>query len=242
MSTPLTDDEVNHLLEFIGYGRLKAPVWFISLENAGGDVENVSARLNFQPVEDFRSAYKVFKKEAEHVGQRVIELTWHNICYIMLGLEGKDQDLESIRTYQSESLGRKNGSTMLCELMPIPNPMTNVWGYGRLIPQFMTRSDYYQRVKPFRIEKIRNLIRENQPKVVICHGRGSCQSYREAYKALFPDFTFPQDNDAPFTVSVGEKSVVVLADRLAARTLSGKLDQIVEAIKNSGRWSAGGVK
>ena len=37
MMEPLTDAELDQLLDFIGYGSLDADVWFLGMEEAGGD-------------------------------------------------------------------------------------------------------------------------------------------------------------------------------------------------------------
>jgi hypothetical protein len=37
MTEPVTDSELSHLLNFIGYGTLDADVWFLGMEEAGGD-------------------------------------------------------------------------------------------------------------------------------------------------------------------------------------------------------------
>jgi len=36
--------EKNKLLDFIGYGRLDAPVWILGMEEAGGGEENLKIR------------------------------------------------------------------------------------------------------------------------------------------------------------------------------------------------------
>jgi hypothetical protein len=36
VTTPLADAEPDHLLNFIGYGRLDADIWFMGVKGAGG--------------------------------------------------------------------------------------------------------------------------------------------------------------------------------------------------------------
>jgi hypothetical protein len=45
MSARLTDRELIHLLEFVGYGTLDAGVWFLGMEEAGGGEDNLRKRL-----------------------------------------------------------------------------------------------------------------------------------------------------------------------------------------------------
>ncbi len=46
MGSPLTDSELDHLLNFIGYGTLDADVWFLGMEEAGGGEANIRAELH----------------------------------------------------------------------------------------------------------------------------------------------------------------------------------------------------
>ncbi|HCB50631.1 MAG TPA: hypothetical protein DEP47_14220 [Chloroflexi bacterium] len=50
MTKPLTDSELEHLLNFIGCGTLDADVWFLGNEEAGSGVANIRTRLKFRPV------------------------------------------------------------------------------------------------------------------------------------------------------------------------------------------------
>ncbi len=100
---PLTEAELNHLVDFIGYGRLDADVWFLGMEEAGGDESNIRARLKFRPVEDNAEAHKMLSVTNLHWGKRKIQGTWRGMCYIMLRLEGTEPTSENIRSYQVEN-------------------------------------------------------------------------------------------------------------------------------------------
>ena len=89
MTIPLTDSEIEHLLEFIGYGTLDADVWFLGMEEAGGGEENIRTRLRFRPVEDNAEAHKMLGVTHLHWGRRKIQRTWRGMCHIMLRLEGR---------------------------------------------------------------------------------------------------------------------------------------------------------
>jgi hypothetical protein len=41
LKTVLTDTELEHLLNFIGYGKLSADVWFLGMEEGGGGANNI---------------------------------------------------------------------------------------------------------------------------------------------------------------------------------------------------------
>jgi hypothetical protein len=72
MTKPLTDPEQEHLLSFIGYGRLDADVWFMGMEEAGGGEANIRTRLKFRPVMDNAEAHKMLGVTHLHWGQLMI--------------------------------------------------------------------------------------------------------------------------------------------------------------------------
>jgi hypothetical protein len=39
----LQNEELQHLLDFVGYGELSAPVWFLGMEEAGGVLHHAQA-------------------------------------------------------------------------------------------------------------------------------------------------------------------------------------------------------
>jgi hypothetical protein len=200
------------------------------MEEAGGGEENIRARFRFKTVEDCADAHKILGITKHHDGKRIIQRTWRGMCYIMLRLEGKGIDAENIRNYQADYLGRFQGNSLLCELMPIPKPRINDWGYENLIPQFKSSNEYYSVVMSRRIKYLQDLIKENHPKVVICYGQGSKKSYWQAYQELFPESTFYEDDR--FLVSRDTNVTVILTDHFTAKTMNGKFDKIVSIIKN----------
>lgn len=224
MSKPLTDVELAHLLDFIGYGSLTADVWFLGMEEAGGGEANIRTRLQFQVVEDNAKAHKLLGVTKLHWGKRVIQRTWRGMCYIMLRLENLEPSRENIRNYQAEQLGRTHGNTLLTELMPIPKPKVNHWGYEDLIPQYILREDYYRLVKPQRVNYLRQLVTKHKPPVVIGYGK----SFWSFYKELFPNHNF--QNEDIFEVAFNNGTLVILTGHFTARTMNGKFDDIVSII------------
>ena len=230
MATALTDAELEHLLNFVGYGELDANVWFIGMEEAGGGEDNIRSRLKFRKIEDCANAHQILDITKHHTGRKVIQRTWRGMCYIMLLLEGKPVDRESIRNYQADKLGRFQGNSLLCELMPIPKPSIGSWGYENLIPQFNSADEYYQVVKPRRVKYLRGLLQEHSPKVVICYGKGSENNYWQSYRELFPDIKFSKSGR--FSVGISMQTTVVLTDHFTSRTINGKFDEVVSIINN----------
>lgn len=227
MNRTLTNANLEHLLHFIGYGKLDAKIWFLGMEEAGGGEENIRARLKFSRVMDCANAHKkILGITKFHTGDKTIQRTWRGMCYIMLRRKGKPIDRESIRNYQADYLGRSHGDSLLCELMPIPKPNTHAWGYETLIPQFESREDYYKKVKPCRVEYLQGLIQEYRPKVVIGYGKG----YWPAYRELFPKLEFRECGQC--SVACGAKTTVILTHHFA-RMSNDKLEEVVSIIEKS---------
>jgi hypothetical protein len=228
LSTSLTDTELEHLLNFVGYGNLEADVWFLGMEEGGGGEENIRARLKFRQVEDCAEAHSTLGITKFHTGQKIIQSTWRGMCYIMLRLEGKPIDRESIRNYQANYLGRRQGNSLLCELLPLPKPRINVWEYKTLIPQFKSAEEYYQVVKPRRVKYLRELIQEHRPKIVIGYGQGAAKSYWQAYSELFPNLKFSENGQ--FLAAHDANTIVVLTNHFTSKTMNGKFDEVVSVI------------
>ena len=47
MTNILSDNELDHLLNFIGYGTLDADVWFLGMEEAGGGEAKICTLFDF---------------------------------------------------------------------------------------------------------------------------------------------------------------------------------------------------
>lgn len=231
MNKALTDAELEFLLNFVGYGKLNADVWFLGMEEAGGGESNIRSRLKFRQVEDCAESHEILGITKHHSGEKFIQRTWRGMCYIMLRLEGQPVDRESIRNYQADHLGRFEGNSLLCELMPIPKPSITDWGYENLIPQYKSSEEYYHVIKPRRVKYLKELIKEYHPKVVIGYGQGSGKKYWQAYKELFADLNFFENGQ--FLVARDANTVVVLTDHFTSKTMNGKFDDIVSIIKNS---------
>ena len=198
------------------------------MEEAGGGETNIRTRLHFRRVEDNAEAHKLLGVTHLHWGKRKIQRTWRGMCYIMLRLEDQEPTRENIRQYQAEKLGRFGGNTLLTELMPIPKPKISRWGYEELIPQFSSRADYYETVKPQRVKLLRQLIVEHKPRVLIGYGKG----FWAEYKALFDSMPFAANGQ--FQVAFDGTTLVILTGHFTARSMNGKFDDIVSIIDAAG--------
>ena len=97
MAKPFTDQELEHLVRFIGYGELDADVWFLGMEEAGGGEDNLRRRLLFRQIEDCAEAHKLLNVMNLHWGPQKIQRTWRGMCCVMLTLAGESVTRENIR-------------------------------------------------------------------------------------------------------------------------------------------------
>lgn len=222
----LSDDELEHLKQFIGYGNLDGDVWWLGMEEGMGrddDPErNLRARLQNREVEDLYHTHKRDGVTKYHEGRRVSQPTWWVMCEVMLGLAGQATDIESKRTYQAERLGRFGDETLLLELMPIPKPNLAAWGYEELIPQYRSREHYYSSVLPMRVDLIRRLIEQHEPRLVIGYGKG----YWDHFRRLFDGADFnPHPLSDEFLYTRGTTSVILMPHP-TSWSLNGKVEHL----------------
>jgi hypothetical protein len=226
MQTAISDDELDGLINFIGYGRIDARTWFLGMEEAGGGEENLRTRCLFSTVEDCAEAHLKLGIEKHHWGKKSIQSTWRGMCYVMLALEGSEINPETIRAYQADFLGRSHGTTLLVELLPIPRPrIKSNWGYYNLIPQFVGPHDYVDVIKPRRIEYLGRIIANQQPELVVGYGK----KYWPDFRQIFSDTEFVLEDH--FLVGRTNRTLVVLTDHFVARSMNGKWDDLVATIR-----------
>lgn len=223
-----SEEEVKKLTSFIGYGNLHGKVWFIGMEEGGGDEENLHSRLNFENVEDCRDAMKKLEIFDWHWGTQKIQRTWRGMCYIMLVLANISPSKENIRKYQVEKLGRKNCDTLLTELMPLPKPNLGSWTYRELFPQFVSLKKYYSEVKPNRIKMFRNLFATHNPELVVCYGK----KYWSDFMQFFPLTKFKSENGSFYTANTNETKIF-LTDHFTSRTMNDGIAILAQYIKSA---------
>ncbi len=221
MNKNFTNDELDHLLSFIGYGRLDADIWFLGYEEIGGTPEILPSRLHFQQVEDSATAQNITNITLQQFGDDNLQGAWRGISIIMLKLEGKPTTEENIRKYQENYLGRDKSSALICTLLPIPRSM-NQWNYEAIIPQYPTADDYYNSIKKLRFPFIRELINQNLPKIIVCNGKSAWNDFQE----LFSDFSLTLQDS--FMLGWNANTVIILCEDISSSTM--QYDQLVGII------------
>jgi hypothetical protein len=163
---------------FFGYGHLGAKYWFVGLEEGGGtSIDEIRHRLETwdalgrPPVADLHEFHERAGITRWSVARPPLQSTWKQLIRVILTAEGQPSDLEAIRTYQRNLLGRRNGESTLIELMPLPSPSTAQWLYDSArLEMIRDRASYSAAILGERIAAIRELIAAHQPGIVVFYG------------------------------------------------------------------------
>ena len=163
---------------FFGYGNWKAPLWFIGMEEGGGDtLDEIERRLKSwdgrgrNELEDLHGYHQALGITRHFGPQARIQSTWGKLARVALVAQGRLDDRESVRDFQRSELGRWEGSTALIELLPLPSPSTKAWRYADTgIEALKSRDTYRQAILPLREQAIRQAIDRYQPPAVVFYG------------------------------------------------------------------------
>jgi hypothetical protein len=172
---------------FFGYGSWAAPLWFIGMEEGGGNsIDEIERRLRAWDGSDALADIGEYHNEiggtdwfARHPP---LQTTWAKLIRVVLASHGQQQaTTEDVRAYQRDHLGRRAGETAIIELLPLPSPSTSAWLYPSWgVALYATREDYVRAELPGRIAELRRRLLQHKPKVVVFYGLG----YREHWEAI----------------------------------------------------------
>lgn len=168
---------------FYGYGNFDASVWFVGMEEGGGNFDEISRRLaawnrrGRSPIEDVRDFHLEFGEDRNFRDiQPSIQRTWRGIILAVLASAGREEELgsvrETIRQYQRQEFARWSGNICSLELLPLPSANLETWIYGdhSKLPYLETRQLYKEHFLPKRIKGIIHLIKKHTPRIVIFYG------------------------------------------------------------------------
>ena len=187
----LSPSELARLRSFIGYGRLDAPIWFLGMEEGTGGNEtaiegNLRVRLRWtERVMDMADAHDQHNLNWPYFDpdrRLKVPTVWLFMARIARAL-GQEQaadwhsDREAARAYVRERLGRRDGETLLAELLPLPRPRASFWA-AVYQDVFATAREYEQAVLPGRIDLLAGLVKAHTPRILICYGKRNYEHYR----------------------------------------------------------------
>lgn len=179
MTCPIDRNLHRFAHEFYGYGNYQGKIWFIGMEEGGGNSENeIETRINAwashsRELEDVASYHQAIGISQFFTPTPVLQTTWSKLIRLLLCFQNIAPTMEKIRLYQRDEFGRRDNETCLLELMPLPSPSTNEWLYSRIssLPYLETRKKYTEKLLEFRIKAIQEKIFEYAPEIVIFYSK-----------------------------------------------------------------------
>ncbi len=170
---------------FLGYGNIKAPVWFMGMEPGAPDsielIEkfyDVWVKRGSPAIDDVRESHlqthlRHYTKFFEN--PVVLQKTWRGIIRILFAYAGeKEPTIAELKNYQKEEFGRlKNGSNhCVLELFALPayNIKSNSWDKYYRSHLAMSKKEYFDTNIKSRISKFKTLVKNNKPEVVVFYG------------------------------------------------------------------------
>jgi hypothetical protein len=161
--------------KFLGYGKWESPIWFIGIEEAGGETEpEVALRLQtwsqrgeraLENVHEFYAALGHCQWQGE---QAILQPTWAGLIRILLLARGEIDSHQNIRQYQRERIG----DLCLTELLALPSPTTDEWKYVEWseLDLLKSRRACLQATSPTRILALKQQLHAKKPRAVIFYG------------------------------------------------------------------------
>lgn len=229
----LGPDHTARILDFLGYGSLSAPVWFVGIEEGLGSmssqdtISNLKARGTFERTMDLVEAHKLLKEKAQFIDiERRPPSTqvWQFMAKIMRAYNGNEdwRDLASAKQYIRFQLGRRGGETFLTELSPIPSSKASD---KQWMLQFRKSDPGLDDKLAQRTKDLKAVLAEHRPSLVICYGR----KFEDAFGKLLGIRWQPVSNQISVSPDMrcllvpffgnGQMSHTVIEDLLASKLL-----------------------
>lgn len=170
------------MTNFYGYGTYKGKMWFIGMEEGGGNsFEEIQNRLTAWEqmarleLLDIQSFHKKIEMNYWFGSTAKLQTTWNKAIRIFLSSQGKNPTPEMVRTYQSEQFARVNSETCILELLPLPSRSVKHWIYANYssLQILQNKQTYMEEVAPIRVPYIRDKISLFKPKQVVFFGLDS---------------------------------------------------------------------
>lgn len=165
---PISEKLVRSCLKnWLGYGNLNAPIWFLGMEEEGFEVwrnqkitleESLKLRSNYHLQMDFQHVWeKLYEVPLETFNDSAL---WKYIAAYLLELSGENATTENIHhyLYYQKKLGKEDSDHFIGELRPLPKKMkTSIEPYQSI---WETVESYEKEVEADRL----TLIKENLTK------------------------------------------------------------------------------
>ena len=214
----LSQNELQNLVNFQGYGNLQAPLWFIGFEESlgkrPGNAEwspewELKIRATWPKVIDVRNAHEQLK--APYWNRRNYSQVWKVMAQLARGILQQAPDWMNTdlgHQYVINNLGREHGETFLGETLPLPASSMSHWPYTEL---FSNRDEYVHVIWPKKKLMWAHLVMQHEPKIVICYGKGPGGTWWGRYKEIFQGLSWrPLEDNRLYSAQFQKKTRVYL--------------------------------
>jgi hypothetical protein len=156
------------LYNWLGYGDINAPVWFIGMEEGGAEIwrqetrtleESLQLRSKYDLAMDFLEVWE--NRYGINFGLFHGISAWHYIAAFLLSLRGVQPESNKIRhfLFGAKELGSLESDHFLCEFLPLPRRSHNsMEGYESV---WKSVERYRKEVIPQRFELITTTLKVN---------------------------------------------------------------------------------
>lgn len=140
------------------------------------------------------------------------------MCHLMLRRQGIPHPSKDERVrYQADRLGRRDGDTLLTELLPYPHSDSGQWLYSN-ISRFSTRESYTREMLPARLDHLRAVLSGGQAKLVVAYGK----SHWDAFRELAPGAVWK--SVGPYDISKDGERTFLLAPHFSTAAFNTDVD------------------
>lgn len=201
---------------FYGYGSWQAPIWFIALEESGGELpEEVAERINYFSKNhlnetagalcDIRALYShlTFRQDRAEpfstyyeyrFGQNaVLHGVWKNLISLAHGY--RKESVQDVSAYQKHLFASSDSNNeALITLYPLPSPHNHAWYYGWLhmphLDFLKNRALYQEKLYRQRMDTILSNIKKYKPELVLMYGMQNISALKQSFGNYFHDISF----------------------------------------------------
>jgi len=188
LDSKILDD---YIKKFYGYGNWKSDLWFIGIEEGGGNSKKeIQKRLEswnrYQTdlVDNRKHSLFLENQKVNNFfipsgkKNRVdLQSTWTGLIKLQLAYEGitewEENDKRTLRERQMNHWGRLNSNHIVSNLLPLASPKSTDWKYDEWsdLNFLASRKEYLKIVTPIRLNYLKSKIEQNKPKAIILYGR-----------------------------------------------------------------------
>jgi hypothetical protein len=172
---------------------------------------------------DLKKFHLIFKNGTERFfeGEVKLQKTWNGLIEILFGIQGKENDLEAKKEYQSSQLGSTNGETLLAELFPFASKSLNDSEWMELFGE--SKKDYWDKYASQRIQLIAEQIEIYKPQFVMFYSVAFSNYWEQIINQVVGKKIVQNSSDANVTVFKSTNTTFAVVAHPVAFSMNGDI-------------------